>query len=264
MGRVILFFAVVLSMLVMSGLAFAQNAYFEFDYLNNGDVDVGTTWVKLDTGTHVFTKNQNNTQIEVYVNSRFGVDSLDVPGVFFAVRIDDVLVPDHDSWGSVLSPDHQEFVSFLSVFENIPAGNHTVSIWARVYGPGSAYGVLVDPGGWGGSMIVKVIDDNALSMAPGDPVPSDEFSMHQNYPNPFNPRTRIEYTVRESSPVNLKVYNTLGQLVRTLVDDYKITGEYSVMWDGTDNSGNKVPSGAYYYQIKMGEFTSTRKMIHVE
>lgn len=263
MGRMKLFFAVVLSMLVMSGLAFAQNAYFEFDYLNTGDIDVGSTWVKLDTGTHSFTKNQNDTQTEVYVNSRFGMDSLSATGVLFEVRIDDVLVPDHDSRGSILSHNLQDFVSFFAVFENIPAGSHTVSIWARVYA-GTAYGVLVDPGGWGGSMIVKVIDDDALSMAPGDPVPSDGFSMHQNYPNPFDPQTRIEYRVRESSPVNLKVYNTLGQLVRTLVDDYKTTGEYSVIWDGKDNSGNMVPSGSYFYQIKMGGFTSTKKMIRIK
>jgi hypothetical protein len=259
-----LFVAIVLSMLVMNSLVFAQDAYFEFGHLNVSATDVGTSWTKLGTGTHSFTKNQSDTEIEVYVNSRFSVDSLDAGAVVFQVRIDDVNTPDYDNQGSIMTSHSSEFLSILAVFEDMPAGIHTVSIWARTVPSGTASYVIVDPGGLWGSIIVKLPNDDDLSMVPGDPDPAGEFGMHQNYPNPFNPQTHIEYTVRESSPVELKVYNTLGQLVRTLVDDYKTTGEYSVVWDGKDTSGNTVTSGSYYYQIKMGEFTSTKKMIHIK
>lgn len=264
MGRMKLLFAIVLSMLVMNGLVFAQDAYFEFDHLNVDRTAVDSSWTKLATGTHSFTKNRSDTEIEVYVNSRFRIDSLDASAIVFRVRIDDIYTPDYDNQGSMLTAYSSEFLSILAVFEDMPAGSHTVSIWARTLPSGSASNVIVDPGGLRGSIIIKVPDDNDLSMVPGDPGPADEFVMHQNYPNPFNPQTHIEYTVRESSPVELKIYNTLGQLVKTLVDDYKTAGQYSVVWDGKDNSGNAVSSGSYFYQIKTGDFTSTKKMIHIK
>ena len=85
--------------------------------------------------------------------------------------------------------------------------------------------------------------------------------LQQNYPNPFNPTTNIEYSVLKSSQVELKIYNTLGQMVKTLVADYKTTGKYIVMWDGKDDFGRTVSSGNYFYQIKIGNFTLTKKMI---
>ena len=92
----------------------------------------------------------------------------------------------------------------------------------------------------------------------------ESFLLHQNYPNPFNPETTIEFVVQQSSRVKLKIYNTTGQIVRTLVDDYKTTGKYSLIWDGKDNSGKTVPSGNYFYQISVGALTFTKKMIHIK
>lgn len=264
MGRMKLIFAIVLAMLVMNSLVFAQDAYFQFKYLNVGYTNVGTSWIKLNTGTHSFTKNQSDTEIEVHVNSRFSIGTSDAGVVRFQVRIDDVDTPDYGNDGAIWTGNSSEFLSIFAVFEDIPAGSHTVSIWAKAVPSGSALDVLVDTGGVGGAIIVKVPGDDALSMVSGDPDPADQSRMHQNYPNPFNPRTNIEYAVRKSSPVELKIYNALGQLVKTLVDDYRTAGEYSVVWDGKDNSGNTVPSGSYFYQIKMGDFVSTRKMIHIK
>ncbi len=93
------------------------------------------------------------------------------------------------------------------------------------------------------------------------------FDLAQNYPNPFNPTTLIRYTVpdrdREERPrhTTLKVYNILGQLVRTLVDGEQAPGYYSVRWDGRDNLGKDVSSGIYFYRLKAGEFVKTRKMV---
>jgi photosystem II stability/assembly factor-like uncharacterized protein len=84
----------------------------------------------------------------------------------------------------------------------------------------------------------------------------DKFSLEQNYPNPFNPSTTIKYSVIESGIVKLQVYNSIGEKVVTLVNDYREAGEYTVNFDATELS-----SGIYYYRIDIGEFTSAKKMI---
>jgi hypothetical protein len=89
------------------------------------------------------------------------------------------------------------------------------------------------------------------------------FALGQNYPNPFNPSTTIAYDIPEGDnvQVQLKVYNMRGQLVRTLVNESKSEGSYQVQWDGTDNYGRRVSSSVYFYRIKAGEFSKTRKMV---
>ena len=87
------------------------------------------------------------------------------------------------------------------------------------------------------------------------------FQLHQNYPNPFNPTTTIRYSVESAGEVELRIYNMLGQIVRTLVKGTKLAGEYSVVWDGKDGFGRQVTSGQYFYRFKAGEQQSTRAMI---
>lgn len=89
------------------------------------------------------------------------------------------------------------------------------------------------------------------------------FSLAQNYPNPFNPLTAINFSILEGTleHVLLKVYNLRGCLVRTLVDQRKEPGNYSVFWDGTTNDGSRVSSGVYLYRMQAGSFVQTRKMV---
>ncbi len=92
------------------------------------------------------------------------------------------------------------------------------------------------------------------------------FSVSQNYPNPFNPTTAINFTIPVvgaygNTPVRLKVYDILGREIKTLVNENKIAGEYSVTWDGKDNIGNEVSSGIYFYNLKYGDISISKKMI---
>ena len=82
------------------------------------------------------------------------------------------------------------------------------------------------------------------------------FLLSQNYPNPFNPRTEIRYQIPSSGHVSLRVYNILGQEVRTLVDRIVDEGHHVVTWDASD-----MASGVYFYRLTAGEFTDTKRMV---
>lgn len=82
-----------------------------------------------------------------------------------------------------------------------------------------------------------------------------------NYPNPFNPETTIRYNLKDAGQVKLAIYNTKGQLIKTLVDDHKAAGLNSVTWNGLDENGSAVASGLYYYKMYAGKYSSTKKMI---
>lgn len=106
--------------------------------------------------------------------------------------------------------------------------------------------------------IVKTIGTTEDNSVP------QNFSLAQNYPNPFNPSTSVQFTVasgQSSVPTTLKIYNVRGQLVRTLVDQPKISGTYEVIWDSKDDRGEEVSSGVYLYKLKVGDYSETKKMI---
>ncbi len=91
-----------------------------------------------------------------------------------------------------------------------------------------------------------------------------EFQLYQNYPNPFNPTTKIKYSLKKDVRAVLKIYNILGNEIRTLVNEFEEAGVKTVEWDGTNNIGMKVPSGIYIYNIKAGNFRKTRKMVLIK
>lgn len=86
------------------------------------------------------------------------------------------------------------------------------------------------------------------------------FELGQNYPNPFNPNATIEDALPKAVKVQLRVFNILGQVVKTLVDEEKPVGCHQVVWDGKDEAGRPVSTGVYLYQIKAGDFVETKKM----
>jgi hypothetical protein len=97
--------------------------------------------------------------------------------------------------------------------------------------------------------------------AQGDVLP-EAFALLQNHPNPFNPTTTIRYDVpRGGGHVTLRVYNVSGQLVRTLVSGFEAAGQKSATWDATDDRGQTVSTGIYFYQLKAEGFSETRKML---
>jgi len=87
------------------------------------------------------------------------------------------------------------------------------------------------------------------------------FDLSNNYPNPFNPSTNIQFAVPHQGNITLAVYNVLGQHVRTLAEGDYAPGQYTVTWDGKDESGRTVTSGMYFARLETGSIALVRKML---
>ena len=85
------------------------------------------------------------------------------------------------------------------------------------------------------------------------------YNLTQNFPNPFNPSTKIKYSVPQTSQVQIKVFDVLGNEIETLVNEEKLAGTYELTWYAAN-----LPSGVYFYQLKAGDFISTKKMILIK
>ncbi len=88
----------------------------------------------------------------------------------------------------------------------------------------------------------------------------ENFSLEQNYPNPFNPTTILSYAVPVQSHVVLRIFNTRGEAVRTLVNADQPGDFYTVTWDGNSDGGRRLPSGIYFCKIEAGSYSEIRKM----
>ncbi len=89
------------------------------------------------------------------------------------------------------------------------------------------------------------------------------YALENNYPNPFNPETTLKYQLPDANDVTLEVFNMLGQVVRTLVDrEFQNAGRYTYQWDATNDGGQPLSSGIYFYRVTAGgEFQSHKKML---
>ena len=103
--------------------------------------------------------------------------------------------------------------------------------------------------------------DVAVSVGdrPGELVPQT-YRLDQNYPNPFNPGTSINYALEKSGFTSVKIYNLIGEAIRTLVSEEQPAGEYRIDWDGRDNFGGSVASGIYILTLTSGDFNKSVRM----
>ncbi len=101
---------------------------------------------------------------------------------------------------------------------------------------------------------IKYADNQSTFGAPR------KFTLEQNYPNPFNPSTQIRFQLPRDEKVQLEIYNSLGQKVRTLISQVMPAGDHEVLWDAKDSKGKNLASGMYIYRIKAGTFTQVKRM----
>ncbi|MDZ7386125.1 MAG: FG-GAP-like repeat-containing protein [candidate division KSB1 bacterium] len=109
-------------------------------------------------------------------------------------------------------------------------------------------------------MLIEGKGVTAVEIIPGAQV-LKSFKLYQNHPNPFNPTTAIVYEMPRAEYVTVRIYNSMGRLVRTLVENKLMpAGSHEVVWDATDDTGQSLPSGLYLCHVKMGSLSLTRHM----
>jgi len=106
----------------------------------------------------------------------------------------------------------------------------------------------------------EVLGRKEISVAP---IP-DEFALFQNYPNPFNPVTTIEYAIPEAVNVNIVIYDIMGRQVKTLLNELQEPGYRSIKWSSTNDAGELVATGVYFYMISAGQHHSVKKMLLIK
>jgi len=106
------------------------------------------------------------------------------------------------------------------------------------------------------SMVLSVEDEDKI-------LPS-EFYLDQNYPNPFNPATKIGYTLPARSDITLDIVNILGQIIKTISILDQPSGYHTIVWNGTDDQNNQMPSGIYFSRLKTDDMQQSRKMILIK
>jgi hypothetical protein len=106
-----------------------------------------------------------------------------------------------------------------------------------------------------------VINIATTGVSDGDEVKPFTYGLDQNYPNPFNAGTKVSFSLAAAGKVDLKIYNMLGQAVKVLVSGELPQGLHNIVWDGTNNDGEGVGSGTYFYRLKVGDvYEETRQM----
>jgi hypothetical protein len=106
---------------------------------------------------------------------------------------------------------------------------------------------------------VRVYEASTLSNQ-AETVP-DHLGLLQNYPNPFNPVTTLRYELSQESFVKITIYDMLGNVVNNLVNRNQRRGYKSVQWNATNDQGQPVSTGLYFYTIQAGDFIQTKKML---
>jgi hypothetical protein len=136
--------------------------------------------------------------------------------------------------------------------DSVPALTRPIQTWETAGVPAMAYV------GENGNRVY--FDAWSVSVEEENPA-AQEASLGKAHPNPFSARTRIELTLPKTSSVSVKAYNILGQEVSTIFNGMKNAGTHSIEWKGTDNNGNRLPSGIYFMRIKTPYHTSSKKLI---
>ncbi|MFI5253069.1 MAG: T9SS type A sorting domain-containing protein [Bacteroidota bacterium] len=155
-----------------------------------------------------------------------------------------------------------KFFGYNGGYNTVDTIHPGAGCWVKVNTTGAL--ILNSPGASSAAYKIRIVPTDEL---PPPPPPSGlgtqtseiptAYSLQQNYPNPFNPTTKIEYALPAQSHVSLKIYNMLGQLVQTLVDQDQSTGFKSIAWNA-----EKFPSGVYFYRLEAVDEMNATHSIH--
>jgi hypothetical protein len=204
----------------------------EYPFTDIADWDFEVNFLLRANGLDMGPARHDVASARTRESSRESLDSRELIG--FRVKCD----------GTVIAEDLQES-SYLASFPG--HGNHTYAVAAH-YTSGFSPDVEVD-------VFVQHVGNDDNNNAP------IVTALNGNVPNPFNPDTTIRFSLANAQNVAIDIYNARGQKVTSLVNETMTAGNHSVVWRGIDDHGRSVSSGVYYYKMKSGTFTCTKKMI---
>jgi hypothetical protein len=204
--------------------------------LDFGNVDIGSSLKKNITFTNLTVSDFTILSYEVYGGGVFTV-------------LNELPIKIEGYWGDTKSGEHNSDDLIVGFAPNAN-GNYTGSIILTYQ-----FNYMEKPARTNPIRLYGTGTNEIIFIEKPEDIPT-VYNLSQNYPNPFNPTTNIEYSLPEASMVKLAVYNSLGQEVTNLVNEYKAAGKYSV-----DFNANKLPSGIYFYKIQAGNFNKTQKMV---
>lgn len=199
-----------------------------------------------------YADNQFNKMKTKFIDKGYGV-ILGEYGVIARLNLGDVLNAEFEGYrkyylnyitGSIV---RHGLIPFL--WDNGGTGNFGLGVFDRTSGS-QAYPDII-------KTIINAADSNKITTSVKEKtLKSKGFSLMQNYPNPFNPITVISYQVPFPGHVKIKIYDTLGKEITTLVNEEKQPGFYQVVFNGSN-----LPSGVYMYKLEAGDFTATKKLM---
>ena len=114
---------------------------------------------------------------------------------------------------------------------------------------------------WGDSSQALDIVSSVPQIKPFTIITPEDYRLDQNYPNPFNPATSISFSLPLEKTISLKIYNSIGQEVKTLINNRMYqAGSHNIIWNATDKYGNQVASGVHIYKLTFGNFSKSKPM----
>ncbi len=219
----------------------------------------GTTWQIFNTSNSpIFTDNNNNAiavdnENSLWIGNCIGLQKFD--GASWKSYTDATYI-----YAMVIDKYNNKWLGTLNGLYKFDGTNWT--LFTKDNSPlpdNSIYALAVDNKQriWIGTPLGLAMydQDGTVNVDNNETLPNDYY-ISQNYPNPFNPTTTISYSILQLTYVTLKVYDSLGREIATLVNSEKNPGKYEVNFDGS-----KLSSGVYFYRITAGSFTQTKKLI---
>ncbi len=177
----------------------------------------------------------------------------------------------YDLHSMIADPEDQIFVDYINENFHLLQNAQAVDAGTNLVLPTVFEDLENIPRPQGAGFDIGAYEYNTLTSV-GEEISPSGFILYQNYPNPFNPTTTIRFTfpsviasgAKQSALVTLKVYDVIGNEVATLVEEEKPAGSYEVTFDSHSGKVRNLPSGVYFYQLKVGSFTQTKSMVLIK
>ena len=227
---------------------FYQDAYLHRDTLANGEA----YWLKFDGDQTVPVSGTPRTLDTIDVREGWNM----VGSISSSVDVFSVA----SAPGGLITSRFFGYEGSYAATDSIRPGK---GYWVKVNQNGKLI-LASSPAAVGGSARIKIVPTEELPPLPPNrdqestPIPRF-YSLAQNYPNPFNPSTSISFSIPKRAHVRLQVFNPIGQLIATLIEEEKLPGDYAVTWDASSNA-----TGIYFYRISAGGFVATKKAVLIK